>query len=147
MPSKTNKPGITVEFSTRDLQKALKDIKFYQNSAQESVKDAINKTAIKVQSKAKQNASGRPGPKVDFGRLRSSIKAKFAQLDEYTWYVQTDVEYARRLEFGFYNKVDRLGRRYYQQAYPFLNPAAESERKDHRMRISKALLGVKTTKK
>ncbi len=135
MQAKTN---VSVKITSRSLNKAIADFKFYQNGAQKAVKDAINTSAINVQRKAKENATQRPGPKVRSGVLRSSIHAKFAGEDDYTWKVFTNVEYAMRIEFGF-RDTDSRGRKYNQRAYPFLHPAAESERRSHRRRIAAAL--------
>jgi HK97 gp10 family phage protein len=41
-----------------------------------------------------------------------------------TVYVGTDVEYARRIEFGF-EGADALGRTYHQPAQPYLRPAID----------------------
>lgn len=70
--------------------------------------------AVNVESRAKQNASGRPGPNVDTGRLRSSITYEIGE-DEKGLFARigTNVEYGIYLE---------LGTRY-MQPYPFLRPA------------------------
>jgi hypothetical protein len=39
--------------------------------------------------------------------------------------VGTDLPYARRLEYGFWDMVDRLGRRYFQRAQPHFRPALD----------------------
>lgn len=73
--------------------------------------------AIKVESAAKVNATGRPGPKVRTGRLRGSITWRFGE-DVEGLYVDigTNVEYAIYLEMG----TSRM------PAYPFLLPALEA---------------------
>lgn len=71
--------------------------------------------AVRVQNQAKLNASGRPGPRVRSGRLRSSISWRLRQ-DAYGRLhadIGTNVSYGRWLELGLRN-----GRR-----YPFLLPA------------------------
>ena len=84
---------------------------------------AVAETAIKVQKRAKQNATQRPGPNVDTGRLRSSIRIRSYE-GGLAADVFTDVEYAVHLEFGF--KHWRSG----QQVgpFPFMFPAWEAER-------------------
>jgi Bacteriophage HK97-gp10, putative tail-component len=74
--------------------------------------------AIKVTSQAKINASGRPGPRVDTGRLRSSISWRINE-DSQGLYadIGTGVPYGRILELG----LTRNGMR-----YPFLVPALEA---------------------
>ena len=43
--------------------------------------------------------------------------------------VGTNVEYAARIEFGFMNKRDRLGRLYFQPAQPYLRPSLQKNKK------------------
>ncbi len=96
---------------------------------------------IRVQNQAKLNASGRPGPRVDTGRLRASITYRVASspggiIGE----VGTAVEYARFVEYGTQAHVIRPRNRqalYWKGAehpvrlvrhpgnrpYPFLRPA------------------------
>jgi len=80
----------------------------------------LGRRAIAVQSRAKLNASGRPGPNVDTGRLRSSISWRLGQ-DSRGLYadIGTGVPYGRILELG----LTRNGRR-----FPFLVPALEAAR-------------------
>jgi HK97 gp10 family phage protein len=74
----------------------------------------LDKIGTKVESQAKKNASGRPGPNVDTGRLRSSITHVLGS-DEDGVYVDigTNVEYGKYLEHGTV----------YMPPYPFLEPA------------------------
>lgn len=88
----------------------------------------LARRAVRVQNAAKVNASGRPGPRVQTGRLRSSISWEirtqqsglpgFAQVTGggLVARVGTNVVYARPLELGLRN-----GRR-----YPFLGPALKA---------------------
>lgn len=74
----------------------------------------LARRAVNVESQAKLNASGRPGPRVRTGRLRSSITWELRQ--EPTGLVArigTNVHYALPLEQGLRNGV----------RYPFLGPA------------------------
>lgn len=85
------------------------------NSSDGPVGQWLGRAAIRVQNQAKLNASGRPGPKVRTGRLRSSISWRY-RYDAYGKIhadVGTNVYYGRYLETGLRN-----GRR-----YPFLVPA------------------------
>ena len=90
---------------------------------------------------------------VDTGRLRSSISSNWtgsgmargkvggvAKPDdgigqpakktlELTGVVGTNVEYARRIEFGFLNKTDKLGRTFFQPSLPYLRPALHKNEK------------------
>ncbi|MEV6165684.1 HK97 gp10 family phage protein [Streptomyces sp. NPDC052052] len=69
-------------------------------------------------------ASGRPGPNVITGRYRSSWQTVTRRIPygaECT--VGTDAPQGRRLEFGFYNMTDSLGRHFYQPPFPHVGPA------------------------
>jgi phage gpG-like protein len=70
--------------------------------------------AIRVESSAKLHASGRPGPNVQTGRLRSSITWALGR-DEAGLFadIGSNVEYAAYVENG----TDRA------PAYPYLKPA------------------------
>lgn len=83
---------------------------------------AVATTAVKVQKRAKVNATDRPGPRVKSGRLRSSIRIRFYE-GGLAADVFTDVFYAPYLEFGW---EDRYGNRH--GPYPFLFPAWEAEK-------------------
>ena len=62
----------------------------------------LERRGKRVESQAKINATGPPGPNVRTGRLRSSITASSAQLDAGGLYVDvgSDVEYAAIIEGG-----------------------------------------------
>lgn len=65
---------------------------------------------------------GQP-PAVDTGRLRSSITHEVREEgNEVIGLVGSNVEYARRLEFGFVG-TDKRGRRINQPERPYLRPA------------------------
>ena len=93
----------------------------------------LARRAVLIESAAKLNASGRPGPNVITGRLRSSISWRFGE-DALSMYVDigTAVYYAAYVELGhpntahFYPKRDgTIG--YVSdrptRPYPFLRPA------------------------
>lgn len=84
----------------------------------------LARRAINVESQAKLNASGRPGPNVDTGRLRSSITYEIVERAEGTLVARigTNVEYARFVEEG----GDPPGSR--GPGYPYLKPALEAAR-------------------
>lgn len=109
----------------------LAKIEALGEEAAAKVNRAILTTGINVQAQAKRNASDRPGPRVDTGRLRSSIRIRrrgirsdaakiggFLQVE-----VFTEVFYAPYLEFGW---KDKYGNQH--GPYPFLFPAWEAER-------------------
>jgi hypothetical protein len=78
----------------------------------------LAKRAIRIESRAKQNASGRPGPNVQTGRLRSSITWRLGE-DAIGLYadIGTNVPYGYYLETGLRNGAK----------YPFLLPALMAE--------------------
>lgn len=70
------------------------------------------------------NASGRPGPNVITGKYRSSWRTVTRGIPygaECT--IGTDAPQGRRLEFGFYNMTDSIGRHFYQPPFPHVGPA------------------------
>lgn len=76
----------------------------------------LSQRAIRVESAAKLNASGRPGPRVQTGRLRSSI----------AWRLVPDplglaAEIGTNVEYAYYLEVTGVGAA--QVRYPFLKPA------------------------
>lgn len=75
------------------------------------MKQAVQNTV----GQAKLNASGRPGPRVDTGRLRASVAGR-VENNGRRGVVGSNVSYAPYLEFG----VKR------RRAYPYLKPAIVS---------------------
>lgn len=79
----------------------------------------LSRRAIRVESRAKRNASGRPGPMVRTGRLRSSITWRLGQDGEGVYAdIGSSVFYAVFVESG----TSRA------PAYPFLSPAIVAAR-------------------
>ena len=79
----------------------------------------LARRAIRVESQAKLNASGRPGPRVRTGRLRASITWTLGR-DALGLFadIGSNVVYAPYVELG----TDRA------PAYPFLRPALAAAR-------------------
>ena len=71
-------------------------------------------------------------PKVVTAQLRQSIQGSVRRLSatKIEGVLTAAIEYAARLEFGFFNKKDSLGRRYFQRPRPFLRPAIRTEQKN-----------------
>jgi HK97 gp10 family phage protein len=66
----------------------------------------VAKAALIIERQAKINASGRPGPKVQTGRLRASITT---QIDSpVKARVGTNVKYAKPVEYGHAQEVGRF---------------------------------------
>lgn len=83
-------------------------------SAESPVARDLIRRGIRVESQAKLNASGRPGPRVQTGRLRSSITWALGR-DHLGLFVDvgSNVAYARYVEEGTTRAP----------AYPYLRPA------------------------
>lgn len=74
----------------------------------------LARIAVRVNTAAKRNASGRPGPRVVTGRLRSSITFEIGRNGkQLVARIGTNVHYAPYVELG----TSRA------PAYPFLRPA------------------------
>ena len=79
----------------------------------------LARRAIRVQNQMKQNASGRPGPNIDTGRLKGSITWEIREdPDGLEARVGTNVEYALPLETGLRNGT----------TYPFMARALSAAR-------------------
>jgi hypothetical protein len=79
-----------------------------------------------LRARVRVNASGRPGPRAQTGDYRRSIGLEVFTLgDEIYAVVGTNAPQGRRLEYGFMNMTDSLGRLFHQPPYPHFGPALE----------------------
>jgi HK97 gp10 family phage protein len=109
----------------KELQKSMENIaKKLSNGS------LVARAALVIERQAKINATGRPGPKVQTGRLRSSITISILGPTMAT--VGTNVFYAPFVEYGHRQHpgqyVPPLHRRLvanFAPAYPFLGPTIE----------------------
>lgn len=70
------------------------------------------------------NASGRPGPNVITGKYRSSWETVTRHIAVgATVTIGTHAPQGRRLEFGFFDMYDSLGRHFFQPPFPHVGPA------------------------
>lgn len=99
--------------------------------AEKAGADGALEAAHIVEGKAKDRASGRPGPRVRSGSHRRSFHVEGPRSDDGR--VAVDVGpamiYSRRLELGFAG-ADSKGRIYKQPAYPSLGPGLEDAMPD-----------------
>lgn len=104
---------VRVELNAAGLEQLL-------NSPQGAVARDLQRRAIRVESQAKVNASGRPGPNVRTGRLRSSITWRIVTGGTPPLFAEVGsrVRYAAYIEYG-----SRTAR-----PYPFLRPALQAAR-------------------
>lgn len=75
-------------------------------------------------ARIKANASGRPGPNVITGRYRASWRAETRGIPygaQCT--LGTNAPQGRRLEFGFWDMTDSIGRHFFQPPFPHVQPA------------------------
>jgi hypothetical protein len=87
------------------------------------VAQALNLTALRLQTMIQANASGRPGPRVQTGDYRRSWNTRTGIGPDGPWAsVGTNAPQARRLEFGF-SGTDSIGRNYNQPPYPHVATA------------------------
>lgn len=87
-----------------------------------------------------ENASGRPGPNVITDDYRPSWKAvPFGVPDGGGAEVGTDRPQGRRLEYGFYDMTDSLGRHYMQPPFPHVGPAVNELSDDYERAFADAL--------
>lgn len=71
-----------------------------------------------------EHASGRPGPNVISGDYRGSWKPEpFGVADGGGVEIGTREPQGRRLEYGFYDMTDSLGRHFFQVPRPHVGPA------------------------
>jgi HK97 gp10 family phage protein len=88
----------------------------------------VARAAFAIERQAKENATGRPGPRVQTGRLRASITTQIESYDRAQ--VGTNVFYAPFVEFGHSQHIGQyvppLHKRLvspFAPAYPFMSPA------------------------
>ena len=117
--------GIQVDFKA--------EYKSYKPEREKEIADKIQqglqKAVLVVERQAKEDCP------VDTGRLRSSITSE-VKGDEGK--VGTNVEYARRQEFGF-SGADSRGRIFNQVPRPYLRPALDEKKQSVAKEIAAAL--------
>jgi hypothetical protein len=78
-------------------------------------------------ARIKENASGRPGPMVrntEVPNYRDSWKSETSGIPYGAeCVIGTNKPQGKRLEFGFYDMTDSLGRHYFQPPFPHVQPA------------------------
>lgn len=89
----------------------------------ERVAGVVNTYAQLGLARVRANASGRPGPRRVTGDYLRQMSVEHDGAFAAT--IGTGAPQARRLEFGFMNMTDRLGRTFKQPAYPHWTPMAD----------------------
>lgn len=87
-----------------------------------------SKSQIKLAGQAYANDVKEGAPHLS-GTLRRSIHVEPVFMEGGQFYVMvgTDLPYARRQEYGFYDMTDSLGRHYYQYARPYFRPPLDRQ--------------------
>ena len=87
-----------------------------------------------------ENASGRPGPNVISGDYRGSWRpVPFGVPDGGGVVVGTDAPQGRRLEYGFFEMYDSLGRFFRQVPRPHVDPAVNELSPEYERAFTDAL--------
>lgn len=112
---------MTVRIDVTNLAQVLKQLEGKEQEAEEAVSYAVHMAGLAVESQAKKNASGRPGPNVRTGNLRRSITTSSPKkgFSGYTVDVSATMVYARAVELG--HPRWKAGVK-----YPYLGPAARN---------------------
>lgn len=111
---------MTAKVSIKNLADVLAGFNVTEARLDEAVGYAIQMTGLAVESQARKNASGRPGPNVRSGNLRRHItaqKAKKGFNGSYEVEVQATMVYSRAVELGRADWPPGV-------KYPYLGPAA-----------------------
>jgi HK97 gp10 family phage protein len=121
-----------VTIRTNGINRILQDIQNWTDEKQQAVKDAINESALNIQTGAKTNLT-RNG-NVDTGHLRASIQIEPASSDHMKLTVGTGLFYAKYIEWGtgIYSNHPTISGRQTPWAFPV---SATSGHKDYKWRI------------
>ncbi len=80
----------------------------------------------------RERASGRPGPNVITGQYLASWNIRpFPVADGGGATIGTNAPQARRLEYGFFDMTDSIGRHFYQVPRPHVDPAVDELSDDY----------------
>lgn len=112
---------MTIKMWVENLESVLSGVDAKQDQINAATAYALGMVALAVEGRAKENASGRPGPNVRTGNLRNSIAAQKVEKgfgDTYTTSVHASMIYARAVEMGHPRWKPGV-------KYPYLGPAAQ----------------------
>jgi hypothetical protein len=101
----------------------------------------VQQQARLVRAMIRFNASGRPGPNIITGDYFDSWEPPkpFAVPDGGGAVVGTTKPQGRRLEYGFYDMTDSIGRHYFQPPFPHVQPAVDELASDYEQAFRDAL--------
>jgi hypothetical protein len=87
-----------------------------------------------------ENASGRPGPNIITGDYHGSWRIEpFGVPDGGGAVIGTDRPQGRRLEYGFYDMTDSIGRHFFQVPRPHVEPAVNELSPQYKQAFTDAL--------
>ncbi|MFI9194148.1 HK97 gp10 family phage protein [Streptomyces californicus] len=97
-------------------------------AAADNLGDAIARRVVHTaelgRGMIRANATGRPGPNVITGKYRSSWEVVGRGIPHGAQCtIGTNAPQGRRLEYGFWDMTDSIGRHFYQPPYPHVGPA------------------------
>lgn len=91
------------------------------------IRNTVSRQATLLRAMIRGNASGRPGPNIITGQYWSSwsieegILAHGGEAE-----IGTRQPQGKRLEFGFWDMTDSIGRHFFQPPYPHVEPAVDA---------------------
>lgn len=113
---------MSAEITITNLSQVLQQFNATEAKFEEAVRSAIHMAGLAVETQAKKNASGRPGPNVRTGNLFRSITTREVQRGfggVYSVDVAATMVYARAVELGHPRWKPGV-------KYPYLGPAARN---------------------
>ncbi|MFJ5886881.1 HK97 gp10 family phage protein [Streptomyces californicus] len=94
------------------------------NNLGDAIARRVVHTAELARGMIRANATGRPGPNVITGKYRSSWEVVGRGIPHGAQCtIGTNAPQGRRLEYGFWDMTDSIGRHFYQPPYPHVGPA------------------------
>ncbi|GAA3153614.1 HK97 gp10 family phage protein [Streptomyces rectiviolaceus] len=88
------------------------------------VNRTVQQMARLARALIRENASGRPGPNIITGQYVASWQIEpFGVPDGGGAVIGTSAPQGRRLEYGFYDMTDSVGRHFFQVPRPHVDPA------------------------
>ncbi|WP_399559472.1 HK97 gp10 family phage protein [Streptomyces chartreusis] len=100
----------------------------------------VKQQARLARAMIRMNASGRPGPNIITGAYWDSWRIEpFAVPDGGGAVIGTTKPQGRRLEYGFWDMTDSIGRHFFQPPFPHVDPAVTELSEDYERAFKDAL--------
>ncbi|MFJ5294549.1 HK97 gp10 family phage protein [Streptomyces sp. NPDC088348] len=105
-----------------------------------AVRRAVQQAGTTGRDLIRVNASGRPGPNVVTGQYRASWQTSTRAIpDGAICTIGTRAPQGRRLEFGFWDMTDSIGRHFFQPPFPHVQPALPAIGAELRAKVQHAV--------